>query len=248
LADVARGIQNTGSKVSNLAGTLTGAAKGGSMFGGLTGLGDETAATTAATGAPSAVQTAGGISSMNPIAGLLSGYKQYQTVNDQEDEMKRAQQAGLNAYSPYARTGAQANRQLSDSLAAGFNPGDLENDPGYQFRLQQGQKALNQGLAARGMGQSGAAMKAAQEYGQGFANSEYADAYNRWLQNNQQLAQKSGQGANIAGAQAGIYDQMGDIGANATGARNNAITGTLSGILSGRGIIGWDAAGNPIYG
>lgn len=237
LADVARGVQNFSTGTSNTLGSVLGnSPKAASM------------AAPAAGAVGEAAATSGGMDTMGTLGNILSGYQQYTTAQDQEDELMNAQRQAQAAYAPYAASGYQANRQLSDALSAGFDPGDLESDPGYQFRLQQGQKSLESGLAARGLGQSGAALKAAQEYGQGFANQEYTDAYNRWLANNQQLAQQSGQGVGVAGSQADIYGNMGNIGATATAAKNNAVTGTLSGILSGRGITGWDAQGNPIYG
>jgi len=237
LADIGYGLDKTINTASGIGRTISGAV----------GLPGPKAATWG--GATSAPAGAGGSITMgNPLATALSGVKQYMTQSDIEDELMKAQRQAQSAISPFAATGYQANRQLADALAAGFNPGDLENDPGYQFRMGQGQRQLEQSLAARGLGQSGAALKAAQEYGQNFAASEFADAYNRWLQNNQQLAQQSGQGLGAAGATADIYANMGNIGANAIAGRNNAVTGTLSSILSGRGIIGFDAMGNPVYG
>jgi len=55
---------------------------------------------------------------------------------------------------------------------------DISN-PAYQFQLKQGQQALDRSSAARGMGYSGAQMKAAQDYGQGLASQEYDKQYNR---------------------------------------------------------------------
>ena len=53
-------------------------------------------------------------------------------------------------------------------------------DPGYQFRLSEGLKAMERGAAARGGLQSGAALKAAQRYGQEYASGEYTNAFNRY--------------------------------------------------------------------
>lgn len=55
----------------------------------------------------------------------------------------------------------------------------LAMDPGYQFRLKEGENALNSGWAAKGMLRSGAAAKAFQEYGQNYASNEFGNAYNR---------------------------------------------------------------------
>lgn len=57
-----------------------------------------------------------------------------------------------------------------------------ENDPGFQFRLQQGMKALQNSAAAKGQAQGGAALKEAERYGQDYASNEYSNVYNRALQ------------------------------------------------------------------
>lgn len=67
-----------------------------------------------------------------------------------------------------------------------FNANDLNTDPSYQFRLQQGVNALDKSASSRGMLLSGAQQKAVDEYGQNLASQEYANAYNRALQTQQQ--------------------------------------------------------------
>lgn len=51
--------------------------------------------------------------------------------------------------------------------------------PGYQWRLDQGQRNLNAGSAARGLGQSGSAIKGAIDYGQNQASAEYGNWFNQ---------------------------------------------------------------------
>jgi len=60
-----------------------------------------------------------------------------------------------------------------------FNAQDLQNDPSYAFRMQQGVRALDNSGAARGMSNSGAQLKALTRYGQDYASTEYGNAYNR---------------------------------------------------------------------
>lgn len=203
--------------------------------------------------AAAAGTTAGGtgnmsrISGSNPLVSAITGWRDYQAQSDIEDQLKQGQTQALNTLNPYLSSGYAANQQLSDALKAGFDPSGIESDSGYQFRLSQGNKQLQEAMAAQGMGQSGAALKAATEYGQNFAKNEVADAYSRWLSQNQLLANQASQGANVAGAVGDIQTDMGNVGANATVRKNNAINNTLS-VLMGRGVIGWDNNGNPIYG
>lgn len=106
----------------------------------------------------------------------------------------QAQQAAAAAaqerLAPYEQTGQQANDLVQQGLATGtlggsFVPSDLSNDPGYQFRLAEGQKQLDRLQSARGILDSGEAIKQAQSFGQGLADQTYNDAYNRWLQEQQ---------------------------------------------------------------
>jgi len=60
-----------------------------------------------------------------------------------------------------------------------------QNDPGFQFRLEQGQKALQASAAARGGLLTGGTAKAINDYAQNSASNEYGNVYNRALQNYQ---------------------------------------------------------------
>ena len=62
-----------------------------------------------------------------------------------------------------------------------FGVNDYQQDPGYAFRLSEGQKALERTAAARGGLISGGALKAATRYGQDMGSQEYQNAYNRAL-------------------------------------------------------------------
>jgi len=122
----------------------------------------------------------------------------------------------------------QANAALLDPFAGGFNftPGDLTQDPGYQFNLDQGMKAQDRANLARGNYFSGAALKEAQTLGQGLADSTYNTAFNRALQ---------GRNAGLTGAlaRAGVNTNVGNIKANQTVNTGNLLSGALGAILPG---------------
>jgi hypothetical protein len=84
-------------------------------------------------------------------------------------------EAGVNALPQYV-SGIQAGGEL----VRGFTPADFTTDPGYAFRLSEGQKGLERTAAARGGLISGAALKAAGRYGQEMASQEFGNAYNRF--------------------------------------------------------------------
>lgn len=59
---------------------------------------------------------------------------------------------------------------------------DAQNEPGYQFRLQSGQNAVEHSAAAKGLLRTGGTLKDITDYGQNFASQEYGNVYNRALQ------------------------------------------------------------------
>ena len=110
------------------------------------------------------------------------------------------------------------------SLLQSFGMDQFQEDPGYQFRLDEGQKAIERSAAARGQYYDPSTVKALNDYNGNQANQTYGDAYNRYNndQNNvfNRLAAVSGIGqtANASLNQAGqanatnagsIYGQMG---------------------------------------
>jgi len=58
---------------------------------------------------------------------------------------------------------------------------NFEQDPGYKFRLEQGNQALSRATSAAGGRLSGAALKKLTEYNQGFASNEFGQAAQRDL-------------------------------------------------------------------
>jgi len=82
---------------------------------------------------------------------------------------------------PYREAGGRALTRL-ESLAEykPFNMATFAQDPSYQFRLDQGTKALERSAAARGGLISGNTGGALQNYGQNLASQEYSNAFNRY--------------------------------------------------------------------
>jgi len=190
----------------------------------------------------------GGGFGLRDVGSVVGGLRQYSDQDEMEKQLLRAQGRAEEAIQPYSNIGLNAQRQLSNNLAAGFNPGDLENDAGYQYRLGQGNQQLERALAAQGMSGSGSAIKAAQELGQGLAAQQYDSAYNQYLQQNQQLAGLGDSGQRAANTLGGIYGNQGNIQANRTLEQGNIFANTLSSVL-GQRIIGYDpTTGRPIYG
>ena len=114
-------------------------------------------------------------------------------ANAQTDAANQANQTQLAMYEqqradaePWRQAGMTALGQLGTGTAAGgefnrnFGMADFQVDPGYQFRQQQGQQALERSAAARGGLLNGGTLKALTRYGQDTASQEYGNAYNRF--------------------------------------------------------------------
>ena len=71
---------------------------------------------------------------------------------------------------------------------------DLTQDPSYQFRVQEGLRAIEHSAAAKGQLQSGNTLKDLTRFGQDLASTEYANAYQRSLATNQAQNQTIQQG------------------------------------------------------
>jgi hypothetical protein len=83
---------------------------------------------------------------------------------------------------PWRQAGLTALNKLTP-LATEYTPfgmDQFQQDPGYAFRLAEGQKALERSAAARGGLLSGAAMKGATRFGQEMGSQEYQNAFNRY--------------------------------------------------------------------
>lgn len=170
-------------------------------------------------------------------------------------------QYGINTLGNLMKSGSgQLNNPFDTYLASkGLSGGRFDtNNPAYQFQLKQGQQALDRSAAARGMGYSGAQMKAAQQFGQGLASQEYdkqyarasgefGDYYNRLAglsQGGQQaagsMAQAGGQYANnasntfanLSNAQTSILGQQANARASGYAGRANALSSGLNNLTS----------------
>jgi hypothetical protein len=95
------------------------------------------------------------------------------------------------------------------SLMKNFTPADFAAgmDPGYAFRVSEGNKALNASAAARGGLISGNALKAAQDYGQAAGSQEYTNAFNRYQANRAVQGQEYANAYNRFGANRAFQGQ-----------------------------------------
>jgi hypothetical protein len=131
--------------------------------------------------------------------------------------MFKEQQA---AQEPFRQAGVRALGKLeSASDYTPFGMQQFQQDPGYAFRLSEGQKALDRQAAARGGLISGGALKAAQRFGQDMGSQEYTNAFNRYqterqakLNPLQSLAGVGQTATNQMGENIGNYSNMASQG------------------------------------
>jgi len=85
-------------------------------------------------------------------------------------------------FAPWRDVGQQALDAIWEGVESGaFEVGNinLEDDPGYRVRMQEGVEAIDASAAARGRLLSGAQQKALTKYGQEQGSQEFANAYAR---------------------------------------------------------------------
>jgi hypothetical protein len=127
--------------------------------------------------------------------------------------------------------GSYYNAQVQANAGFNFNPtmSQLEQTPGYQFNLNQGEMAAQNSAAARGLGSSGQAMIGAEQYASGLASNTYQQQYQNALTQYQ--------------TNFGNQVTLANIGENAAAGLGNNATATGQGIA--QNTIG---AGNAIAG
>lgn len=161
--------------------------------------------------------------------------------NQTRDDQKPWRDAGTQALSQMlagTKTGGEFNRN--------FKMSDFVKDPGYAFRMQQGQQGIERSASARGGVLNGGALKEQTRYGQEFASGEYGKAYDRY---NNDLTTRFNRLSSIAGtgqtatAQTGalgtqVAGQIGENYLQAGNARASGYVGSANAINNGAQTIG----------
>lgn len=113
--------------------------------------------------------------------------------------------------------------------------------PDYNFRLNEGLKAVNASAAAKGGLLSGAALKATNNYAQNVASGEYGNYWNRLAQlagyGQASINSATSLGQNTANNLSTIYQNAGDARASGYINSANAWKGGIQGVTNGVGTI-----------
>ena len=149
--------------------------------------------------------------------------------------------------------GSQQANTANAPLLQTFKPGDLVNEPGYQFGLGEDNKTIERAAKARGTYMAAATVKELLRYGQDYAGTKYNDAYNRFNQDQSniynRLAGISGTGQSSAQSVGGMgmanAQNVGNLmtgAANARGAAGMAGANAWSNALTGGANAGMQGA------
>lgn len=135
---------------------------------------------------------------------------------------------------PWRQAGMGALSQLVSMSQPGFNTAQIANDPGFQFRKQEGERSLGALLRSTGQTESGAGFKAAMRFGDGLASQEFGNQWNRLagLAGIGQTANAANQnaGSNFGQAAGSAYGRLGDAYANMGNARASSYAAVGQGI------------------
>lgn len=152
---------------------------------------------------------------------------------------------------PWRVGGTMALSQLASGVAPGgefnrdFTAADFTKDPGYQFRMDEGQKGLERSAAARGGLMNGGTLRALNRYGQDYASGEFNNAYSRWNNNQTTRYNRLSNLAGLGQTANNVTSQLGQQTATAAG--NNTMS---AGAAQAAGQVGaanaWTGAANNI--
>ncbi len=199
----------------------------------------------------------GGVTSV--ISGNKASNAQVKAQDQAIAEQRRQYDQTRADYAPWRDTGQAALSRLASiyGLWGGPATGTMSPDgtwtqdsdfssfyasPDYEFRMAEGVKAIDRSAAARGLLNSGAAVKAQQRFGQGLASAEFGNYWNRLagLAGVGQAATDSttAAGTNAANNISNAYINQGNARASAYLNTGSAINGTINNVLGGY-LSGW---------
>ena len=194
------------------------------------------------------------------VLGYLGTQSASNAQSNAANQANALQQSNFNTIqannAPWLNNGTSASNRMSDlmglsgnsgaqgygSLSQPFSMANFQSDPGYQFRLAQGQQALQRSAAAKGTLVGGGFMNKLNDYTQGLASQDYQQAYSNYNNDQNTLYSRlsgisgSGQASANQMAQAGTNNAS-TQGNNLMGAANASGAATMAGVNGVQGAI-----------
>lgn len=184
-----------------------------------------------------------GAAALGAGASIIGGRSQAKATKDAAKTQARAQKQALAAQTeltrPYVEAGKNAMTQYQNLAPyQSFGMDQFQADPGYQFRMSEGLKALERSASARGLLQSGGTLKDITRFGQDAASQEYQNAFQRYLTEREARMEPyrylTGVGQAAAAGQAANVGEgmtaLGNIRSAGIMGQANAFTNTLGNI------------------
>lgn len=150
-----------------------------------------------------------------------------------KDEFQQGYGEVSKTLAPWITTGETANKKINAMM--GFEGPEaaknaLMTDPAYQFRVEQGQKAIERSAAGGGFLRSGNTGIELQKYGQNITSDEFTNAFNR-------LMMLSTQGQSGASTKAAYAWNLGEKNAANEQLLSGQLTGAESDIAAKRAAL-----------
>lgn len=188
-----------------------------------------------------------GSSALSAGTSLLSGSQASSAAEDASNQQYQMYYQTRSDLQPYNVTGQNALTgayNLASGSPTGGGPdyvtlaqqnmpgqmtqAQLEQTPGYQWQLAQGQKAVQSAAAARGLGVSGASLKGAATYAEGLASANYQNQFNNAQTNfKDYIDLNTNQQANLTN-QYDRYQKLASLGESAAAQTGTAGTSAAS--------------------
>ena len=190
---------------------------------------------------------AAGLSAVTGLAGSVMQSNAAKSAQAQAQAQFAQEQANLKPYNTAGQSALGVASDLSGANgpdAATAAMANFQTDPGYQFQMQQGLRAVDAGAASQGMLRSGATLKAEDTFGQGLAEQDFTNYYNR-LFNLSALGETAAAGGSASAVAAGNSAQTAGTqqasiyGSAASGAAANANT-----LLNNKSFQNWVGGGS----
>jgi hypothetical protein len=144
------------------------------------------------------------------------------------DELHRQFDLNRADLAPWREAGSSAINAGAAMLKPGY---DYTASPGYQYRLGEGNRAIEGSAASKGMLMSGGTLKDIDRFSQGLAAQDFGDQFNRQMAiagGGQQAATSGAQlGQQTASGIADLYTQQGNARASGYIGQANAIGQTI---------------------
>jgi hypothetical protein len=203
-------------------------------------------------GAGAAAAIGAGISTAGSIGGSLISSGKAGAGAAQAQANLQQQRNDLAPFRDAAGPTLQAQQDLlglNGQDAATAAMANFQQSPGYQWQLGQGLRAVDAGAAASGMLRSGATLKAEETYGQGLANQDFGNYYNRLMGISTLGENAAAGGASTAQTGANLAQGAGNTQASIYGNASQALGSTANGLLNNASFRSWiGGSGNPATG